>query len=193
MSDTTPPRAKLYAALALAIAEVNNPRLTAVNPHLKNKFADLKEVLATVKPVLARHGLGLTQLVGGDNSATELRTIVFHGASGESIEAVQRMVADQKGVNPAQAAGIAITYMRRYAILSMMGIVGDADGDGADYDFNAPKASAALIEAAEVAAKNGREAFLAYWKSITTEERQLLAPETERLKKITESVKGDAK
>lgn len=216
MTDTTPPRPALYAALALASADCNNPRKNATNPHLKNKFADLKEVLATVKPVLHKHGLGITQLVSGTAGAmtetkvvaggpppsvttttesvagtTELRTIIYHAASGESLETTHSLRNYQPGTNDAQSAGIAITYMRRYAILSMLAIVGDEDGDGSEYDWNAPKASSALITAAEEAAKSGE--FAPFWKGITPAERDLLKPEIDRLKKLAEAAKGEAK
>lgn len=208
----------LHQALALAIAECNNPKKNAVNPHLKNQFADLKEVLATVKPILARHGLTVVQLIGGTagtlttvatsttrpsgtgskgelltatesstvTTATagvsELRTILIHAESGEKIESVQQLKNHQPGTNEAQSSGINITYMRRYALLALLGIVGDADGDGSEYDWNAPKPSNKLLMDAEAAAQS--KTLREFWKGLSQKDRDALAPEIERLKAI---------
>ena len=191
-----------FAAAIIAVSsEVKNPGLTATNPHLKNKFADLREVLATVKPVLARHGLAIVQQVSGDagdmmtettsTTTTEpgadgkpratsvsvskssqsagsvtVRTILVH-SSGESLESTQTLRAHQPGTNEAQAGGIAITYARRYAILSLLGIVGDPDADGETETRRRGK----IDEEGREAAARGTEALKAWWQSIPAEKR----------------------
>ena len=52
--------AALAAALAEAQGEVENATKNSQNPHLKNRYADLAEILNTVRPVLSRHGLAAT-------------------------------------------------------------------------------------------------------------------------------------
>lgn len=227
MENTPNPRAAFYAAIVAASSEVNNPAKNAVNPHLKNKFADLKEVLATVKPVLARHGLAIVQLVSGAAGSTteevvaplkaggeatkttrtesgyaEVRTVLIHATTGESLESYHRIKSQQAGINDAQASGVAITYMRRYAILSIMGIVGDEDGDGANYGWSAPKASAELREPitdaeaaelreliadAEAAAAKGQ--YKQHFESLSNAQRMMLLPEHNRIKAIEAAAK----
>lgn len=90
-------------------------------------FADLPTIFAVINPLLKKHGLGFTQLVGQD----EIKTIVFHIDSGESIEALTSIPAgvQLKSMNEFQVAGSAITYFRRYALSAILGIVTDKDAD----------------------------------------------------------------
>lgn len=216
----------LWAAIAAASAEVNNPKKNAENPHLKNSFADLKEVMATVKPVLARHGLVIVHELGGTSATTTtttitkskpkmdaagqpmktakgdaimdsetqtetrhstgettVKTVLVHAKTGEKVESTQSLRNHQPGTNDAQSAGIAITYMRRYAVLALLGIVGDADGDGSEYDWM-PRETSPVIAKAEAEAAKGAEAFRAYFKSLPPADRDKITPELERLKKM---------
>jgi hypothetical protein len=90
-------------------------------------YADLPKIFEVINPLLKKHGLGFTQLING----TELVSIVFHVESGETIEsktAIPQGVA-LKGMNDFQVLGSAITYLRRYALSSILGIVSDKDTD----------------------------------------------------------------
>ena len=62
-SLTRPPIAELAAALCKAQAQMEGAKKDATNPHFKNRYATLAHILATVRPVLVKHGLALTQLV----------------------------------------------------------------------------------------------------------------------------------
>jgi hypothetical protein len=53
--------AALAAAMAEAQGEMENASKKSTNPHFKSKYADLAEILNTVRPVLARHGLSVVQ------------------------------------------------------------------------------------------------------------------------------------
>lgn len=92
-------------------------------------YADLPAILAVINPLLNKHGLGFTQLING----TELETIIFHVKSGESI--VSKTAIPQgvslKGMNDFQVLGSAITYIRRYALSAMLGLVTEKDTDAA--------------------------------------------------------------
>ena len=52
---------KLTEALAAAQAEMKNAPLNKVNPHYKNRYADLAAIRDATIPSLAKHGLTLTQ------------------------------------------------------------------------------------------------------------------------------------
>ena len=58
MSDNV---AELAAALALAQGEVENAHKNSANPHFRSKYADLAEIINTVRPVFAKHGLAIVQ------------------------------------------------------------------------------------------------------------------------------------
>lgn len=91
------------------------------------KYADLPAIFEVINPIMQECGLGFTQIING----ASLKTIVFHIESGEQIESnidIPQGV-DLKGMNTFQILGSAITYLRRYAISSMLGLVTDKDTD----------------------------------------------------------------
>ena len=90
------------------------------------KFADLANVLSTVTPALIKNGLVLTQYF----SATQLCTSLRH-VSGEVLPVSACDLVLSEGRNKTQEWGKAVTYQRRYAICSILGIVADMDMDGA--------------------------------------------------------------
>lgn len=97
-------------------------------------YADLPKILEVINPLLKKHGLGFTQLINDTN----LVTCLFHVESGETIEsttAIPQNVA-LKGMNDFQVMGSAITYVRRYAISSMLGLVTDKDTDASGEQVN---------------------------------------------------------
>lgn len=90
-------------------------------------YADLPKIFEVINPLLKKNGLGFTQLINGN----ELITILFHCESGENIEsrtAIPQNV-QLKGMNDFQVLGSAITYLRRYALSSICGLVTDKDTD----------------------------------------------------------------
>jgi hypothetical protein len=90
-------------------------------------YADLPKIFEVINPLLKKHGLGFTQLING----TELVTIVFHVETGETIESKTAIPQNVqlKGMNDFQVLGSAISYLRRYCISSILGIVSDKDTD----------------------------------------------------------------
>lgn len=92
-------------------------------------YANISQVFEVINPLLKKHGLGFTQLVGN----SEIKTILFHVSSGEMIETITTIPSGivLKGQNEYQTLGSAITYIRRYALSSMLGLVTDKDTDAA--------------------------------------------------------------
>ena len=90
-------------------------------------YADLPKILEVINPLLKKHGLGFTQLING----TQIVTCLFHIESGESIESKIDIPPGVilKGMNEFQVLGSAITYLRRYSLSSMLGLVTDKDTD----------------------------------------------------------------
>lgn len=117
----------LYKALAAFQAEV--PDIYKNSQGYGYKFADLGEINAVIKPLLAKHGLGYAQPINGD----AVTTIIFHSESGESIESSANIPqgVQLKGMNDFQVLGSAITYLRRYSLSSMLGLITDEDADAA--------------------------------------------------------------
>ena len=120
---------ELSAALSAYQATASNPANSAKNPFLKNKYAPLNAILAEVRPELAKHGLALSQLVVGIDKIG-VTTILTH-KSGQYIGGTVSLTPDSsKGLSTAQNAGVVITYLRRYAVQSILGISGEDDTDG---------------------------------------------------------------
>lgn len=117
--------AKLAAALVLVQREVEHAHKNATNPHFRNRYADLTEVIDTVRPVLAKHGLSVVQFPGYVDGVTTLESVLLH-ESGEWISGVAgaRMQKDDP-----QGVGSALTYLRRYSLAAVCGISQD-DDDG---------------------------------------------------------------
>ena len=114
------------------------------------KYADLPAIFEIVNPLLKKNGLGFTQPIIG----SKIKTILFHIESGETIESETDLPVDSlvyeetkktdkkgneytayilrgfEGMNKAQAMGSLITYFRRYALSSLLGIITDKDTDG---------------------------------------------------------------
>lgn len=90
-------------------------------------YADLPDTIEIINPYLAKNKLSFTQLVGSAN----VKTIIFHWESGESIETITDIPqgVTLKGMNDFQVLGSAITYIRRYALSSALGLVTDTDPD----------------------------------------------------------------
>jgi hypothetical protein len=88
-------------------------------------YADLADVTAAAMPLLTKHGLSFSTCPRQNTTGGyELAGILLH-TSGERLEGALPI----QGGN-AQALGSAITYMRRYLLGCMTGIVTDDDDDG---------------------------------------------------------------
>ena len=92
-------------------------------------YADLPKIFEVINPLLKKHGLAFTQPIRGNS----ISTILFHIESGESLDSVITIPENVslKGMNDYQVLGSAITYLRRYAISSILGLVTDKDTDAA--------------------------------------------------------------
>lgn len=115
-------KGELAKALKLFQSEVGNVAKDSTNPFFKSKYASLENIISTAKPVLAKHGLSYMQFPDGDG----LTTVLMH-ESGEWASATANL--HLKDQTP-QGQGSAITYMRRYALSSILGIATEDDDDG---------------------------------------------------------------
>ena len=117
---------ELAAALVAAQADLKNPPMDSVNPHFRSKFASLKSCNDAVRGVLQKHGLAVVQRLGGGDGDVAVETLLVH-TSGQVLSCGIGAVKPDKG--GAQAAGSAITYLRRYGLLAALSLVGDPDDD----------------------------------------------------------------
>lgn len=116
---------ELAQALSKAQAQIKGATKDSTNPHFKSRYADLASVWDACRDALAANGLAVSQHPAADGQRVEMTTILMH-TSGQWLESVLAMTAQQ--ATP-QAIGSAITYARRYALMSVVGIAAD-DDDG---------------------------------------------------------------
>lgn len=89
------------------------------NPHFKNTYASLTQILSEVKPLLTECGLILIQPI----SLEGVGTTIIDFETGEKIETV---ISLPTNLSP-QQLGSAITYFRRYTLASLLSLEIDDD------------------------------------------------------------------
>ena len=127
MSTQSATVSELFAALSSAQGEIEGASKDSINPHFKNKYADLASCWSACRAPLSKHGLAVLQPSRTDGPVVTVNTIVAH-KSGEWIAEEISMTAT---VNTPQGIGSAITYARRYQLCAMVGIAPE-DDDGND-------------------------------------------------------------
>lgn len=143
----SPTIGKLAEALAIAQGQFELAKKNATNPHLKSRYADLASCYEASRSVLSKCGLAVVQLPGRrEDGTTTLMTVLLH-ASGEWL-------GEEAGVKIAQetpqTVGSALTYLRRYAYSSALGLATEDDDGVAATSHAAPPASAGTSHRADV-------------------------------------------
>jgi hypothetical protein len=137
-SDTI---ATFAAALAKAQVELTNPEKSLVatirSPFPREadrtfRYAPLSSGLDIVRKTLGRHEIATIQATEIDKEAGLLRlTTVLAHSSGEWISS-DWPVCQISDIASAQRVGAALTYGRRYALFTLVGIAGEDDLDAPD-------------------------------------------------------------
>jgi hypothetical protein len=116
----------ILKALIIAKQEFKHIPKNSYNPYHKFKYANLDAVLAAISESLNKYNLCLLQPTEVKDTQTILKTVIYHVESGEQISSELLL---PQNADP-QKTGSAITYYRRYALCSLLGIVADEDDDG---------------------------------------------------------------
>jgi hypothetical protein len=133
--------AALASALAKAQAQLTNPEksLTATirtgrpgDAERSFRYAPLSSGLDIVRKTLGQHEIAIVQTTAIDKEAgtVNLTTVLAH-ASGEWIASDWPVCPVAETANP-QRMGAALTYARRYALFTLVGIAGEDDLDAPD-------------------------------------------------------------
>lgn len=121
----------LAAAMAKAFASIEGATKGAAGQvgQQKYKYADLSAVIDAIKPALIANDLFFTQHPEPVQGGVQIETVLHH-AGGEHMSLGSLFVPANK--NDAQAFGSALTYARRYALVTAFGVpVEDDDGKAA--------------------------------------------------------------
>ncbi len=119
---------KLAAALKQAQAEMKPATENAKGNY--GKFADLGEIIDTIRAVSVPNGLSFSQFPVGDAGGVGVETILMHESGEWLSDAIYLPFASDGGRNSAQVAGGIVTYLRRYSLASIFGVYTDEDTDG---------------------------------------------------------------
>jgi hypothetical protein len=131
----------IAAALAKAQAQLVNPEKSLVGTIRSNqasgaersfRYAPLSSGLDIVRKTLSQHQIATVQSTSIDESVgiVRLSTVLAH-ASGEWISSDWPVCAIAETVTP-HRMGAALTYARRYALFTLVGIAGEDDLDAPD-------------------------------------------------------------
>ena len=149
--------ASLAAALAKAQIELANPEKSLLgtiksgpgrdSPERVFRYAPLSSGLEIVRKTLGQHEIATVQTTAIDQAAgiVNLTTVLAH-ASGEWIASDWPVCAISETATP-HRMGAALTYARRYALFTLVGIAGEDDLDAPD--LVAPTTPSSGLESAE--------------------------------------------
>lgn len=120
---------KIAPAFVKAQAACNGAKKASNNPHFKSKYADLTQVWAACEDALEANGLAVIQGLGTvEDGKMHMDTMILH-SSGQWLESHSSIPLPK---NDPQGYGSATTYLRRYALAAMLGVVQeDDDGNAA--------------------------------------------------------------
>ena len=151
----------LTLALSKVQSQLRPAKENSKNPFFKSNYADLGSVWDSVRQLLSENELSIIQMptdVGG------LTTILSH-SSGEYLSSTMYIPSKED----AHGVGSAISYARRYALASFVGVVtGDDDGNVAVKGINTitkkvtskPKLSSDQYKAMVKAIEDGKSAVV---------------------------------
>lgn len=178
---------QIATALAVAQGQIDDASKGAKNPYFNSKYADLAAVRSVIREPLSNNGLSIVQLPRTVEGGAIVKTILMH-TSGQFISNELFMPASK---NDPHGLGSAITYARRYSIMSMLSLAAE-DDDGNAAVESVKKAQPALdismyLEEGAEAAAGGTEALTAWWKKLPADVRAAIpTTETAKLKKMAQ-------
>tara|TARA_B100001093_G_scaffold498303_1_gene546261 strand:+ start:320 stop:769 length:450 start_codon:yes stop_codon:yes gene_type:complete len=105
--------------------EIDSPSKDSTNPHFGNKYASFDSCLTTIKPALHKNNFVLVQSNNRDDLGDYTETKFLH-ETGKELTTKVYLVLDKQNM---QGMGSAITYAKRYGILTLAGIEPEVKDD----------------------------------------------------------------
>lgn len=193
MSDTI---AELATALSKAQGQIDDATKTGLNPMFKSRYADLAAIRSVIREPLAVNDLVVMQFPRTFDNCVEVETMIIHN-SGEYMSETLRLPVNKWD---AQGIGSAITYARRYGLMSMLTIASEDDDGNAAVQRPAPQAAPApapkqkkvsddVRDEVMQAARKGSEALRAKWAALNADDRaSFVGEDLKELKRIAAEV-----
>jgi hypothetical protein len=118
---------EIAAALAKAQGQIQPAAKDKTNPAFRSRYADLTSIWEACRAPLTENGIAVVQMpVDSTDGRVALVTTLLH-SSGQFISS---MVSTRLVKDDPQGVGSALTYLRRYSLAAMVGVVADEDDDG---------------------------------------------------------------
>jgi hypothetical protein len=132
----------VYSALVSAQANMTKALKDVPNGAFKTKYADLANVQDACFPALNAEGIAVIQPTGEDEAGRFVETVFYHADTDTQIKCRVPLIV---GRNDMQGYGSAVTYARRYGLMSLAGIAPeDDDGNAAAAAAPKPISAAAM-------------------------------------------------
>lgn len=180
---------ELAAALAKAQGQIEGAKKDSINPHFKNRYADLASVWDACREALTTNGLSVVQSAENCEAGYGVTTMLLH-TSGQWIRGTLYL---KPAKDDPQGAGSALTYARRYALAAMVGIA--PEDDDANAASQKPVVAAMPLGFQEwlhdliAVSEDGTEELQKFWKASPVLLREFL---TQTNNKQWESIKSKA-
>ena len=124
---------EIAGALAKAQGAIINPAKdkevtvqTKTGGTYKFKYATFDAIVSAVKKPLSDNGLAFVQTTDTEENSLHLETTLIH-SSGQWMSST---VSVKPAENTVQGLGATLTYLKRYALCALLGVVADEDTDG---------------------------------------------------------------
>lgn len=114
--------------LALALADMTSPKANKTNPAFRSRYATLDAILDHIRPILAKRGLGLIQLIVSQENTVGVQTIVVGPEGEHNLGTVFKPMLPESTI---QQYNSTVTTLRRMTAQAVVGIATDQDDDGA--------------------------------------------------------------
>ncbi len=180
---------ELATALAKAQGAIEGALKGKENPHFRSKYADLGAVWDACRDALSKNGISVVQPVGHSSDGTLCTITRICHSSGQWMQddGIPLLLSKQD----MQGLGSALTYSRRYGLMSMVGIAPE-DDDGNAATKSSGQVAQTLKASAPVApagfedwlldltstADTGTDALKKMWAGSRPEYRQYLTKTT---------------
>lgn len=125
---TTKSKINIITKLMAARSDIQPIKKSGTNPHFKSKYATLEGVIEAVTEPLEKHGFLLMHRTISNEHGKSITTELVHESGESFVTAIPLVLAK----NDMQGLGSAITYARRYGIMSILNLpTEDDDGNEA--------------------------------------------------------------
>lgn len=116
---------ELTKSFILIQKEIEPAKKDAINPHFRSKYSTLASCYEACSEILSKNNVWVCQVPWTENGDLYLTTVLSH-SSGEYVEGSMFVCPKD---TPSQTKGSAISYIRRYSLITMVGISSE-DDDG---------------------------------------------------------------